>query len=246
MVKGADSMTSAALDAAMSSAHLLRRRDRQFADVVDRLLARPYQSGALTAKVASLVCLAAESVIPEARPDRMRTVIVAAREAGASADEVLNVLEISCSLGLHSVSVGLPILLEEMDRAGLPLPEAGPRHAELREFFEVRRVRTRKLEGLYASILQMDEEYFDARLRMIDLPWERRDILDDEIKHLVSIAIDVVCPNLFESGIRLHVRQSLEIGVAPEAIWAVIQLASATSMRTLDVALPLFDEAFPQ
>lgn len=227
------------------AAPILRRRDPEFADAAEDCFGRPYDEAALPGKVAALVVLATEAVIPQADADRMALAIAAAKASGASAEEVLCVLEIACSLGLHTVSVGLPILLQEMEAAGLAQPEPSPRYQELKHFFEVDRVRTRPLEGLYEAILRMDDAYFEQRLRLIDLPWERHDVLDHEVKHLVSIAIDVVCPNLFADGIRLHVRQSLAIGVPPERIFAVIQLASATSLRTLDVALPIVDREYP-
>lgn len=235
-----------ALDLHLLTANLLRARDPEFAKVTDDYFRQPYDQAALSPKVSAMVVLAAESVIPQADYERMALALKRAKDTGCSADEVLCVLEISCSLGLHTVSVGLPILLEEMTAAGIDLPAEGERYAELKEYFEVQRVRTRELEGLYKAILLMDPEYFEQRLRLIDLPWEREGILDHEIKHLISIAIDVVCPNLFVDGIRLHIRQSLAMGIAPERLFAVIQLASATSLRTLDVALPILDQLYPR
>lgn len=74
-------------------------------------------------------------------------------------------------------------------------------------------------------------------MRFIDLPWEREDVLDPQVKHLLSIAIDAVSPQHYVDGLRKHLREALAIGVTPEAVLEVLQLASVSGLRTLDVGL---------
>ena len=225
------------LDGHLATAAELHRLDPAFAEVTEALVAHPYEHGVLTAPVRALVVLAVESVIPEADRPRIERTIDAALTAGATPDEVLCTLEIACSIGLHTVSVGLPVLVEEMELAGLPLPEETPRQRELQHALETSGPRPRPLNAIYAAILRMDADYFVARVRFIDLPWERDDVLDPEVKHLLSIAIDAVSPQHYVDGLRKHVREALQIGVAPEAILEVLQLASVTGLRTLEVGL---------
>ncbi|MEX5635416.1 carboxymuconolactone decarboxylase family protein [Parafrankia sp. FMc2] len=217
----------------LRTADALRAADPEFAAIAESLVAHPHRNGVLAPSVRALVVLGVESVIPEADEPR----IDAALADGASRAEVLCTLEIACSIGLHTVSVGLPILLEEMERAGLALPEETARHQELARALETSGPRPRPLNPIYAGILRMDPEYFTARVRFIDLPWERDDVLDPEIKHLLSIAIDAVSPQHYVDGLRKHLREALAIGVRPEAVLEVLQLASVTGLRTLDVGL---------
>lgn len=221
----------------LATAAVLHRLDPAFAEVTEALVAHPHEHGVLTPPVRALVVLAVESVIPEADRPRIERTIDAALGAGATADEILCTLEIACSIGLHTVSVGLPVLVEEMERAGLAMPEETARQRELKQALETSGPRPRPLNAIYAAILRMDPDYFAARVRFIDLPWERDDVLDPEVKHLLSIAIDAVSPQHYVDGLRKHVREALQIGVAPGAILEVLQLASVTGLRTLEVGL---------
>ncbi|RMB83798.1 carboxymuconolactone decarboxylase family protein [Streptomyces shenzhenensis] len=219
------------------TAEVLETLDPGFAAVTEALVGHPYRSGVLAPAVRALVVLAVESVIPEADEPRIEAAVDAALADGATAAEVLCTFEIACSIGLHTVSVGLPVLLEEMERAGIALPEETPRHRELQQRLETTGPRPRALNPIYAGILRMDPGYFEARVRFIDLPWEREDVLGPQVKHLLSIAIDAVSPQHYVDGLRKHLREALAIGVTPEAVLEVLQLASVTGLRTLDVGL---------
>lgn len=225
----------------LRTAGVIERMDPAFAQAAEALVAHPYRHGVLAPSVRALVVLAVESVIPEALEPRIEATVDAALAAGATRDEALCTLEIACSIGLHTVSVGLPILLEEMELAQLSLPEETPRQRELQRALETSGPRPRPLNSIYAAILRMDPEYFAARVRFIDRPWERDDVLDPEVKHLLSIAIDAVSPQHYVDGLRKHIREALQIGVTPPAIFEVLQLASVTGLRTLDVGLEVLD-----
>ena len=225
------------LDRHLATADVLRRLDPTFAEVTEALVAHPHEHGVLTPSVRALVVLAVETVIPEADRPRAQRTIDAALAAGATRDEILCTLEIACSIGLHTVSVGLPVLVEEMELAGIALPEPSAQQQELQHALETSGPRPRPLNPIYAAILRMDPDYFAARVRFVDLPWERDDVLDPEVKHLLSIAIDAVSPQHYVDGLRKHVREALNIGVAPAAVLEVLQLASVTGLRTLEVGL---------
>lgn len=224
----------------------LRKLDPEFLAASEALYGSPYRKGTLTPRDQALIILAAESAIPQADSDRIGAALRQAREAGATRDEVVCVLEIASCMGIHTVSVGLPILLDEMAKAGLPLPEETPRHAELKKYIETQGPRPRPINDIYAAILRMDPEYFNARIHFIDLPWEHEDVLDHRLKHLTSIAIDAISPQHYVDGLQKHINQALQHGCTPEDIFEVLQLVSVTGLRTLDVSLPLVLDIFPE
>ncbi len=229
--------TTSHLQRHVRTAAILEQLDPRFARAAEDLVGHPYRNGVLPPAVRALVVLACEAVLPVADEPRITAAVDAALADGATREEILCTLEIACSIGLHSVSVGLPILLEEMELAGLARPEETPRHRELRHALETAGPRPRPLNPIYAGILRMDPEYFAARVRFIDLPWEQETVLDPEVKHLLSIATDAVSPQHYVDGLRKHVREALAIGVRPEAVLEVLELASVTGLRTLDVGL---------
>ncbi|QSE88210.1 carboxymuconolactone decarboxylase family protein [Rhodococcus pseudokoreensis] len=221
----------------LRTAALLERMDPAFARAAEELVGHPHRTGLLSNSVRALIVLAVESVIPQADEPRIAAAIDQALADGASEAEVLCTLEIACSIGLHTVSVGLPLLIEEMELAGRALPEQTMRQRQLQRALETTGPRPRPLNRIYGGILRMDPDYFAARVRFIDLPWEQEAVLDDGVKHLLSIAIDAVSPQHYVDGLRKHMREALQIGVSPEAILEVLELASVTGLRTLDVGL---------
>lgn len=226
-----------ALSRHLRNPQLVHDLDPAFAAAAEELFGHPYRAGVLKPRIRSLVVLAVESVIPEADEPRVAAAVDDALADGASVDEVLCTLQIACSIGLHAVSVGLPILLAEMEAAGMPLPEPTVRQQELQTALENSGPRPRPLNSVYAAILRMDPDYFEKRLRFIDLPWEQANVLDPRVKHLLSIAIDAVSPQHYADGLQKHIHEALRIGVAPAEILEVFQVASVTGLRTLDVGL---------
>jgi alkylhydroperoxidase/carboxymuconolactone decarboxylase family protein YurZ len=224
----------------------LRELDPEFLAASEAIYGHPYRKGTLTPRDQALIVLAAESAIPQADADRIAAALLRARECGATREEVVCILEIASCMGIHTVSVGLPILLDEMAAAGMALPEETPAHAELRHYVETAGPRPRPLNSIYAAILRMDPEYFNARIHFIDLPWEHEDVLDHRLKHLTSIAIDAISPQHYVDGLQKHINQALQHGCTPEDIFEVLQLVSVTGLRTLDVALPLVLDIFPE
>lgn len=223
----------------------LRDLDPEFLAACEAIFGHPYRKGKLSPRDQALIVLAAESAIPQADEERMAAALRQARECGATRDEVMCILEISSCMGIHTVSVGLPILLDEMAAAGINLPPETPRQAELRRYIETAGPRPRPLNSIYAGILRMDPDYFEHRIHFIDLPWEREDVLDRRLKHLASIAIDAISPQHYVDGLQKHINQALQHGVTAAEILETLQLVSVTSLRTLDVALPLVAAIFP-
>ena len=222
----------------------LRDLDAEFAASCEAIFGHPYRHPVLAPREQALIVLAAEAVIPQADEERLAAAIQQAIDLGASRDEVMCMLEIASSIGIHSVSCGLPILLEEMAMLGIEAPQEKPREAELKLYMETAGPRPRPLNSIYAAILRMDPEYFEHRVHFIDLPYARAEALGHKIKHLASIAIDAVSPQHYVDGLRKHIQGSLQAGITPEEIMEVLELVSVTGLRTLDVGVPLVHKAF--
>lgn len=63
-------------------------------------------------------------------------------------------------------------------------------------------------------------------------------------KNLASVALGAISPRHYTDGLRKHVHEALGHGVTAADIFEVLQLASVTSLRTLDAALPLVAAIF--
>jgi alkylhydroperoxidase/carboxymuconolactone decarboxylase family protein YurZ len=75
----------------------------------------PYQSGVLPPQVVQLLCIAVDAACTHLYEPGLRRHIRAALDCGVTQREILEVLKMTTSVGIHSINVGLPILLEESE-----------------------------------------------------------------------------------------------------------------------------------
>jgi alkylhydroperoxidase/carboxymuconolactone decarboxylase family protein YurZ len=218
--------------------------DPDYFDAAERLFGYPHERRKLPVKEQALLEMALDALVTQLDERRLPSAIGRAIDAGATRDEILCVLEIVVVIGLHSCTVAIPVLCEELYGDDGP-PPLTPAQVKVARRFETSELRPRPLDAMFGSILRMDLDYFERFVTFVDVPW-RPGVLDERFKHLVCIAIDVACTHLYVDGIRRHVRAALELGVTPEEILEVIQLASSTGLRTLRSALPVIAPLFAE
>ena len=145
-----------------------------FATFVE-LAAVPHRSGALDPKVKELVCVAVNASATHLFEPGIRAHVRRALELGASKEEVLEVLQLTSTLGIHASTVGVPLLLEALgesdsDSQGSSDTDSdsqsrrGPvrlddRRAALRADFEAKRG---YWHGFWDGLLELDPDFFEA------------------------------------------------------------------------------------
>lgn len=85
----------------------------------------PVRKGALDPKTYELIAIAVDASCTHMYAPGTRRHIAKALDAGATPEEVMAVLECVAVLGIHSVALGAPMLVEEMKARGLSTPDAG-------------------------------------------------------------------------------------------------------------------------
>ena len=84
----------------------------------------PVRKGVLDAKTYELIAIAVDASCTHMYAPGTRRHIAKALELGVSPEEIMAVLEAVAVLGLHSVALGAPILMEEMKARGLSAPNS--------------------------------------------------------------------------------------------------------------------------
>ncbi|MBP6380657.1 MAG: carboxymuconolactone decarboxylase family protein [Sphingorhabdus sp.] len=85
----------------------------------------PVRKGVLDPKTYELIAIAVDASCTHMYAPGTRRHIAKALDAGATPEEVMAVLECVAVLGIHSVALGAPMLVEEMKARGLSTPAAG-------------------------------------------------------------------------------------------------------------------------
>lgn len=99
--------------------HLLEdllRVDPIFFKAYSEFSSVPWKHGVLPPKVKELIYIAIDATTTHLYEPGLRYHIRAAMDQGATKEEILEVLELISVLGIHSCTMGLPILVDEWEK----------------------------------------------------------------------------------------------------------------------------------
>ena len=141
------------------------------------LIAVPRKKNHLSAKMQALVALTVDSNSTHLYTPGIRQHVKAAAAAGATKAEVLEVLELSSTLGVHACNIGIPTLVQVLKEenmydshptAGKPFDE---KRLALKEDFAAKRG---YWHTFWEDFLALDPEFFEAYTEFSSVPWTRR------------------------------------------------------------------------
>jgi alkylhydroperoxidase/carboxymuconolactone decarboxylase family protein YurZ len=204
------------------------------------LAAAPWRGGGhLEPKVKELVLLAVDAAATHLHEPGVRLHIRRALEHGATEAELLEVLQLTSTMGIHSVTVGVPVLLECTGGSGRdPETPLSARQAQLkREFEEARGY----WNPFWDGVLDLDPEFFAAYLELSSHPWEHG-VLEPKVKELIYTAFDASATHMYVPGLKQHIENALGYGATPGEIMEVFELAAPLGVHTYAVATPILAE----
>ncbi|WP_255152054.1 carboxymuconolactone decarboxylase family protein [Halorarius halobius] len=212
--------------------------DPEFLDKYRELSAQPWKHGELDPKVKEFIYIAIDCSTTHLYNKGTRVHIENAFDHDATVDEIMEVFQLASVLGIHSVTEGVPILMEEAGRPDEATGEAAEEQQRLREKFEAERG---YWSELWEDVLKLDPGYFEAYLDFSAHPWNEGE-LDPKTKELVYIAIDVATTHLYLPGLRVHIQNALSYGASRKEIMEVFQLASVLGIHTITDSVPILME----
>jgi alkylhydroperoxidase/carboxymuconolactone decarboxylase family protein YurZ len=215
--------------------------DPDFFEAYVNLSAVPWRTGGLEPKVKEFVYIAVDAAATHLFEPGVRTHVRKALEHGATREEVLEVLQLTSTLGIHACNIGIPLLFEVLaengDRAGPPPLDA--RRRQLKADFEANRG---YWHPFWDGLLELDPDFFEAYLDFSSVPW-KHGVLEPKVKELIYTAFDVSATHLYQPGLKLHIRNALAHGATPGEIMEVFELASIIGIHTIHMSLPILLEA---
>jgi alkylhydroperoxidase/carboxymuconolactone decarboxylase family protein YurZ len=213
--------------------------DADFFEAYLRFSAVPWRGGVLEPKLKELVHVAVDAAATHLFEPGIREHVRGALAHGATAAEIMEVLELTSTLGIHACTVGVPILVEELEAAGQPVSrELGARQEELKAAFEARRG---YWNAFWDELLVLDPDFFEAYTHFSGVPWVSG-TLEPKVKELIYTAFDVAATHLYTPGLRQHIRNALACGATREEVMEVIELASAIGIHSCAVGVPILLE----
>ncbi|MFT3866661.1 MAG: carboxymuconolactone decarboxylase family protein [Solirubrobacterales bacterium] len=214
--------------------------DPDFFEAYLELAETPRRTGPLEPKVKELILVAINASATHLHRPGVRAHVKNALAAGATPEEIVEVFQIVAVIGIHSCEIGMPILLEAMEEAGLPRPneELDARQEAIKERFVAER-------GFWSeawqAVLGYAPAFFEAYTDLSTAPW-REGVLEPKVKELIYVAHSASTTNLHESGVRGHGGLALRHGATREELMEVLELTSLLGVQSINLAVPILIE----
>jgi alkylhydroperoxidase/carboxymuconolactone decarboxylase family protein YurZ len=220
---------------------LLRLHPSYFARVLD-FTAHAWRRGPLEPKVKALVLLAVDSAASHLHGAGAAADVRRALALGATPGEVLETLELTSTMGIHSMNTGVPILLEGLAAAGQTVDVDRPlteRQEQIKAEFTVKRGYWNEF---WDGLLHLDAEFFATYTALSSHAWEHGP-LEPKVKEFIYCAFDASATHMFAPGLRQHVANAIRYGATAAELMEVFELASGIGVESFALALPALADA---
>lgn len=216
------------------------RLDPEFLRAYLDFSAVPWRKNHLDDKVKEFIYIAIDANATHLYLPGVRQHIRAALRLGATPREIMEVLELAATLGIHAMNVGVPILVEVLTEKGL---RNGPAPlTEEQERIKAEFTRTRGYwHAFWDEMLELDPEIFAAYTEFSSVPW-RSGTLEPKVKEFIYIAFDTAATHLYVKGLKLHIGNAIDHGATPQEILEVMEIASVLGIHGVTEAAPILLE----
>jgi alkylhydroperoxidase/carboxymuconolactone decarboxylase family protein YurZ len=191
----------------------------------------------LEPKVKELVYLAADAAATHLYEPGIRQHVAAALRHGATPAEIMEVLELTSTLGIHACNIGVPLLIEVLEEEGVrkgPAP-LGERQERLKEEFIANRGYWHEF---WEGILELAPDLFAAYVEFSSVPW-KTGTLEPKVKEMIYIAFDAAATHLYVPGLKLHLRNAVRLGATQDELMEVLSIVSVIGIHAATTAAPI-------
>ncbi|EMB4322943.1 carboxymuconolactone decarboxylase family protein [Pluralibacter gergoviae] len=222
----------------------LLRLDPGFLRAWHQLACVPLRKNHLEDKVKAMVALSASLASTHIYQPGIRRHIDVALKYGATREELVEILELTSTLGIHAANIGVPLLLEVLEEEGLRQEPSAL--TERQEALKASFVANRGYwHASWDGLLELDPDLFEYYIEFSSVPW-RSGVLSPKVKELIYCAFDASATHLYEQGLKLHMRNAIGYGATKEEILEVLEIVSLIGMHGVEAAAPLLEQALNQ
>jgi alkylhydroperoxidase/carboxymuconolactone decarboxylase family protein YurZ len=197
----------------------------------------PWEHAVLPRATIELICVALSAACTNLNPEGTRRHIRAALAAGATRDQVLQVLKMASVLALHSCSLGAPMLLEEAAAAGVK-PSARA-ETPTPACDKVRAIG--QWNTAWDPFVALDPAWTDLFMAT-GAGLYAGDVFTLKETELLSIAFDASYTHMYAPGTRRHIKGALKAGASVEEIMEVLKLCVAHGAQACNLGVPILAE----
>lgn len=216
--------------------------DAEFLQAYLNFSAVPWSEGHnhLDNKTKEFIFIAVDAAATHMYAPGVRQHIKAAFAAGATPQEIMEVIELTSTLGIHAMNIGVPILVQVLVEKGLrtgPAPLDANQERVKAEFTQNRGY----WHSFWDEMLELDPDLFETYTAFSSVPW-KHGTLSPKVKELVYIAFDTAATHLYVPGLKLHIENAIGYGATAQEILEVMEIASVIGIHAATTAVPILVE----
>ncbi|KAF2494385.1 carboxymuconolactone decarboxylase [Lophium mytilinum] len=196
----------------------------------------------LPPKVQEFIYIAVAASTTTIHETAVKAHISAAIKCGATADEIFEVIGLTYLVGIHTVTLGAPILIDLMEELGIEGSKSEELNAE-RERIRQDFIRQRGFwPETFNPLLELDPHYFEAYTDFSGLP-SKTNVLEPKVREIVTCAFDAATTHLYGRGTKIHMRNALKLGATPDEIMEMLEITSLMGIDGVTSAAPILAAA---
>jgi len=214
--------------------------DADYFEAYSNWQAVPHIQRHLPPKVQHFIHLTVSAAATHLHAPGIRAHIQGALSAGATQDEIMEILELASTVSIHACNIGVPVLLEVMEEEGLrkgPTPYDAYQERLKEEFTKNRGY----WHQFWEEFLELDPRFFEGYAAYSSVPW-KKGTLEPKYKELCYCAFDAAATHLYKPGLKLHMINAIRLGCTPQQIMEVLEIAALLGIHGVTTGAPILRE----
>jgi len=203
----------------------------------------PARTGPLSPRLRELIYVAIDTSTTHMFAQGLAIHIRKALQCGCTLIELIEVMQLATTQGLDSVAVGVDLIVEEMEAAGMVSPQLQtPATSEMQALKRNYVHEFGDWPEWCERLLRLAPEYFKEMTALLAAP-SVTGALDHKTRSLISLALAAAPTHLDRDAMRLHIRRALRQGATAEELLEVMQLVAHLGIHACVIGVPLIVEA---
>jgi alkylhydroperoxidase/carboxymuconolactone decarboxylase family protein YurZ len=214
-------------------------RDPDFFEGYLHLSSYAWDNGTLAPKLREFIYIVTVASVTHIFPPGLHQHMRNAIELGATEAELLTVLQIASTVGIHTFLLGVSSI--EDVRPGATRGVRDGTDAE--ELLERHRALLGSASEEVRRATAADPGFYERWLNLAAVPFTKSDVLAPKDAHLIAFAAYAEVTHLWGPGARQHAEAALEAGATPAELIEALELITGMSIHSVTIGLPiLFEE----
>jgi len=203
----------------------------------------PARTGPLSPRLRELIYVAIDTSTTHMFAQGLAIHIRKALQCGCTLIELIEVMQLATTQGLDSVAVGVDLIVEEMEAAGMVSPQLQtPATSEMQALKRNYVHEFGDWPEWCERLLRLAPEYFKEMTALLAAP-SVTGALDHKTRSLISLALAAAPTHLDRDAMRLHIRRALRQGATAAELLEVMQLVAHLGIHACVIGVPLIVEA---